>query len=162
VLSVVCGVLMGLFYRFVAGSMATNFASPEPGRLTPYTAVFFFSVGVFLSNFIFNWLLMKRPIEGPPLSGSDYFRGSFRSHLMGWLGGIIWCIGMSLSIIASGPAGFAISYGLGQGATLVAAVWGVFIWKEFREAPIGTRPLLGWMFICYLVGLTLVVLSRFV
>ncbi|CAN5851933.1 GRP family sugar transporter [soil metagenome] len=161
VLSVVCGILMSLFYRFVAGSMATDFANPEPGLLTPYTAVFFFSVGVSGSNFIFNWILMKRPIEGPPLSASDYFRGSPRSHLMGWLGGIIWCIGMAFNIIASGPAGFAISYGLGQGATLVAALWGVFIWKEFREAPLGTRPLLGWMFICYLVGLSLLVLSRF-
>jgi glucose uptake protein len=152
---------MSLFYRFVAGSMATDFANPEPGLLTPYTAVFYFSLGVFGSNFIFNRVLMRRPIEGPPLSTSHYFQGSFRSHLMGWLGGIIWCIGMAFSIIAAGPAGFAISYGLGQGATLIAAIWGVFIWKEFREAPVGTRPLLGWMFICYLIGLTLVVLSRF-
>jgi hypothetical protein len=40
---------------------------------------------------------------------------------------------MSLSIIASGAAGFAVSCGLGQGATLVAAFWGVFIWKEFNN-----------------------------
>ena len=45
-LSVSAGVLMALFYRFVASSMATDFISPEAGKLTPYSAVFFFATGV--------------------------------------------------------------------------------------------------------------------
>lgn len=156
-LSVSAGVLMALFYRFVASSMASDFVSPEPGKLTPYSAVFFFAIGVVTSNFIFNYLIMKRPIEGEPLSFKDYAKGSFGVHLTGVLGGVIWNIGMAMSIIASGKAGFAISYGLGQGATLIAALWGVFIWKEFKGASKSVNTLILLMFLAYLAGLVLLV-----
>lgn len=156
-LSVSAGVLMALFYRFVASSMVSDFVSPEPGKLTPYSAVFFFAIGVVASNFIFNYLIMKRPIEGEPLSFKDYAKGSFGVHLTGVLGGVIWNIGMAMSIIASGKAGFAISYGLGQGATLIAALWGVFIWKEFKGASKSVNTLILLMFLAYLAGLVLLV-----
>jgi glucose uptake protein len=156
-LSVSAGVLMALFYRFVAGSMVTDFVSPEPGKLTPYSAVFFFAIGVLVSNFLFNYIIMKKPFEGEPLSFRDYAKGSFGVHLTGILGGVIWNIGMSMSIIASGKAGFAISYGLGQGATLIAALWGVFIWKEFRGATKSVNTLVFFMFLAYLAGLALLV-----
>lgn len=156
VLSVVGGVLMALFYRFVASSMVTNFEQPEAGLLTPYTAVFIFSVGIMLSNFVFNTLLMKKPFEGLPVSYSHYFRGSLKEHLTGILGGVIWCVGMMFSIVAAGKAGFAISYGLGQGATLVAALWGVFIWKEFTGVK-GTSGLLMTMFLLFLTGIGMII-----
>jgi glucose uptake protein len=156
-LSISAGILMALFYRFVASSMASDFAAPETGKLTPYSAIFFFAVGVFISNLLFNWLIMKRPIEGKPLNFRDYTKGSFDVHLNGVLGGVIWNIGMSMSIIASGKAGFAISYGLGQGATLIAALWGVFIWKEFKGASKSVNSLIFFMFIAYLAGLALLV-----
>ncbi|HPR85222.1 MAG TPA: GRP family sugar transporter [Prolixibacteraceae bacterium] len=156
VLSVVGGVLMALFYRFVASSMASSFEQPEAGRLTPYTAVFVFSVGVLLSNFLFNTLLMRKPFEGAPVAYSDYFKGSLKEHFTGILGGLIWCVGMMFSIIAAGKAGYAISYGLGQGATLVAALWGVFIWKEFSGAK-GTTGLLTTMFLLFLTGLGMII-----
>ncbi|MDP2890772.1 MAG: GRP family sugar transporter [Bacteroidota bacterium] len=152
VLSIVGGVLMALFYRFVASSMVSNFEQPDAGFLTPYSAVFIFSIGILISNFIFNTILMRRPFEGAPVTYSQYFNGSLKEHFTGILGGIIWCVGMTLSIIAAGKAGFAISYGLGQGATLVAALWGVFIWKEFK----GTAGVKGWlvaMFILFVLGL---------
>lgn len=157
ILSVAAGVLMSLFYRFVASSMVTDFATPEAGRLTPYSAVFFFAIGVSISNLVFNYILMKRPIEGAPLTFKDYGKGSMGVHLTGILGGVIWCIGMAMSILASGKAGFAISYGLGQGATLIAAFWGVFIWKEFRGASKQVNILLMLMFLAYLIGLALLV-----
>ena len=103
---------------------------------------------------------MRLPVEGPPLQYSDYLKGDYKSHLTGILGGIIWCVGMSFSIIASDKAGPAISYGLGQGAVLVAAIWGVFIWKEFKAAPPGTNSLLYIMFICFFAGLSLIVYSK--
>jgi glucose uptake protein len=160
VLSVACGVLMGTFYRFVAAAMYPDFAHPEPGKMGPYAAVFVFAVGIFLSNFVINTIVMKKPFVGAPVSYADYFKGGLSTHLTGILGGIIWGIGMSFSIIASGRAGFAISYGLGQGATMVAAFWGVFIWKEFRTAPAGTNRLIAAMFGCFLVGLALIILAR--
>jgi glucose uptake protein len=156
-LSISAGVLMSLFYRFVASSMVTRFELPEAGKLTPYSAIFFFAVGLLLSNFLFNYLIMKRPFEGEPLSFKDYANGSFGVHLTGLLGGVIWNMGMSLSIIASGKAGFAISYGLGQGATLIAALWGVFIWKEFKGASRSVNTLVFFMFLAYLAGLSLLV-----
>ena len=160
-LSILGGIMMGYFYNFVASSMFLDFTSPEPGKLSPYTAVVFFAVGVFISNFVFNPILMKFPPAGEPLSFADYFRGNFSSHLFGILGGIIWCIGMSLNIIASGTAGPAISYGLGQGATIVAAIWGIYVWKEFKGAPKGTNRLLTFMMICYFVGVGLIIVARF-
>ena len=160
VLSVACGVLMGFFYRFVAASMYPDFTQPEPGKMGPYAAVFVFAVGIFLSNFILNTFIMMKPFLGAPVSFGDYFKGGFATHLTGILGGLIWGVGMSLNIIASGRAGFAISYGLGQGATMVAAFWGVFIWKEFRAAPAGTTKLIGAMFACFLLGLALIIVAR--
>jgi len=156
-LSVAAGVLMALFYRFVASSMAADFVTPEAGKLTPYSAVFFFAIGVLVSNFLFNYIIMKKPIEGEPLTFRDYKAGSVKVHLTGILGGIIWSIGMSMSILASGKAGFAISYGLGQGATLIAALWGVFIWKEFKGASKQVNLLIVFMFLAYLAGLALLV-----
>lgn len=159
ILSIEAGVLMALFYRFVASSMASDFVSPEVGKLTPYSAIFFFAIGVLVSNLLFNYLIMKRPFEGEPLSFKDYKKGTFDVHLNGILGGVIWNIGMSMSIIASGKAGFAISYGLGQGATLVAAMWGVFIWKEFKGATKSVNTLVMFMFFAYLIGLALLILA---
>ncbi|MCA0365360.1 MAG: GRP family sugar transporter [Bacteroidetes bacterium] len=159
-LSVIAGLLMGLFYKYVANSMFPDFTNPLPGKLSPYTAVVIFATGIFLSNFVINTALMYRPFVGSPVSFKDYCNGNLRSHLMGILGGSIWCIGMSFSILASDKAGAAISYGLGQGATIVAAIWGIFIWKEFKDAPKGTSTLLNIMLLCYLVGLGMIIMAR--
>jgi len=165
VLSILCGISMGFFYRFVAASMAemSDDMVLEAGKLSPYSAVVFFSLGLFLSNFIFNTIVMIKPFSGKPVKPMDYFtKGNTRLHLVGILGGMIWCLGMSFSIIASGQAGFAISYGLGQGATMVAAFWGVFIWKEFKSAPAGTNKLLIPMFALYMIGLGLIIAAKLV
>ena len=162
VISVLAGVLMGLFYRFVAASMSEDFVNIEAGKLTPYSAVVFFSLGLLLSNFIWNSIVMAKPFTGEPVKYCDYFKGSLKLHLIGILGGVIWNVGMAFSIIASGQAGFAISYGLGQGATMVAAFWGVFIWKEFKSAPKGTTPMLTMMFLLYFVGLVLIITARLI
>jgi len=163
VISIAAGVLMGFFFRFVVASMASDFANPEAGKMTPYTAVFVFSVGLLISNFLWNTIVMRTPFVGKPVSYGSYFsEGTPRLHLVGILGGIIWSIGMSLSIIASGTAGPSISYGLGQGATLIAAFWGVFIWKEFKDAPAGTNRLITPMFVFYIIGLALIVYAGIV
>lgn len=159
-LSIVSGCMMGLFYKYVAASMFPDFDTPLPGMLSPYTAVFFFAVGILLSNFVFNSLLMRYPITGTPVSYGDYFRGSSGSHFTGIFGGAIWCLGMSFSILASGEAGPAISYGLGQGATVIAALWGIFIWKEFNNAPKGTSTILNIMLVCFAIGLGMIIMAR--
>ena len=159
-LSVVCGVFMGVFYRFVAAAMYADPAHATSGKMGSYAATFVFAVGIVLSSFLWNTLAMKRPLIGAPVGFRDYRAGNLRTHLIGILGGLIWGAGTSFNLIAAGRAGFAISYGLGQGATMIAAFWGVFVWKEFRAAPAGTSKLLAAMFGSFLVGLALIVLAR--
>ncbi len=158
IISLIAGVLMSFFYRFIAASMdLDNFENPAVGKMTPYTAVFIFSIGIFISNFLFNTILMKKPFDGAPVSYRDYFSGKFKTHLTGILGGLIWGLGNSLNLIAAGKAGAAISYGLGQGATLIAALWGVFIWKEFKQSPKSTNTLLTAMFLFFVAGIALII-----
>ena len=160
ILSIVAGILMGFFYKYVADAMFQDFTQPLPGKLSPYSAVVLFSLGIFGSNFLFNTLLMRRPFVGTPVSYTNYFHGSLKTHLTGILGGMIWCVGMAFSIIASDKAGPAISYGLGQGATMVAAFWGVYIWKEFKALPASKHILLKLMFVLFLLGIGLIVYSK--
>ena len=161
VISVIGGLLMGLFFYLVQRSIALDFSNPEPGKMEPFAAVFVFSIGLFISNFIWNSYIMAKPFAGEKVKYSDYFKlGNTKIHLVGILGGAIWCIGMSLSNYTSGVAGDAISYGLGQGATMIAAIWGVFVWREFKSAPKGTNKLLALMFIFFFVGLSLLIFAR--
>ena len=159
VLSVVCGVLMAFFYRFIARTMDMNFtsAAPAAGMMTPYSAFFVFSLGIFASNFIFNAVAMRHPVAGEPITEREYFKGGFAIHLVGVLGGLIWGLGNGINLVAAGKAGAAISYGLGQGATLVSALWGILVWREFRGAPKKAALLNLAMFILFLVGLGLII-----
>lgn len=165
-LSVAAGVLMGFFYSYVARAMGeikcvNGGMLLTEGKLSPYTAIVLFSCGVLLSNLLWNTAVMIKPFSGQPVPFGDYFtKGSPRLHGVGILGGMIWNLGMSLSIIASSAAGPALSYGLGQGATLVGALWGVFVWKEFKGAPSGTGKMLGAMFFFYLLGLGILIASK--
>jgi glucose uptake protein len=164
VISVAAGLLMGWFYSFVAQAMGridpTTHAL-EAGKLSPYSALVLFSAGLLLSNFLWNSIMMVKPFTGTPVPFSDYFtKGNARLHAIGILGGAIWNLGMGFNIIASTTAGPALSYGLGQGATMVGALWGVFIWKEFKDAPTGTGKLLVAMFLCYLLGLGILIASK--
>ena len=160
ILSMVAGVLMSFFYRFVAAAMdLDNFEQPTAGMLTPYSAIFVFSIGVLLSNFVFNTLVMRRPFVGEAVSYKEYFKGSLSTHLVGVLGGAIWCLGTAFSYIAAGKAGAAISYALGQGAPMVAALWGIFVWKEFKSAPRSVNWLLTLMFVFFLSGLGAIIVS---
>ncbi len=158
VVSVIAGVLMSTFYPFIAAGMDLgNFVSPAAGKMTPYTAFVVFAAGIVVSNLVFNTVLMRRPLEGTPINYSEYFRGRFSIHFVGILGGCVWGVGNLFNLIAAGKAGPAISYGLGQGATLVAALWGVLIWKEFKGASKSVNALVAAMFVLFVVGLALVI-----
>ena len=159
-IAIIAGVLMSFFYRFVAAAMdLNNFESPTPGMATPYSAFFIFSVGIFLSNLVFNTIVMRRPFEGRPVTYEAYFRGGLGTHLVGIFGGVVWGLGTALSYIAAGKAGAAISYALGQGAPMIAALWGIFVWKEFKGAPHSVGLLLGLMFIFFISGLGAIIIS---
>ena len=157
-IAVVAGLLMSLFYRFVAASMdLNNFEAPTPKMATPYSAFFIFATGILLSNVIINTWIMKHPFAGSPVSYQEYFHGKLRIHLIGILGGVIWGIGTAFSYIAAGKAGTAVSYALGQGAPMMAALWGIVVWKEFKGVTASVFSLLVGMFILFIIGLSLIV-----
>jgi glucose uptake protein len=140
IFSIIAGCIMGLFYPQLMRAIG-------PGKLTPYVALVFFGLGVLVSNLLVNTVFMK----AGRVTYADYFRGSAKLHLIGILGGCIWMAALCLNVIASNVAGPAISYALGQGATLIAAIWGVLIWREK-----GTASYTALMFIGYLSGLILI------
>jgi glucose uptake protein len=160
-LSLLAGLCIAFFYRFVASSLATDFSAADAGKISSYTAVVFFSLGALICTAVLNPVFMARPVQGEPVKMDLWVKGGARAHLLGMLGGAIWCLGNSVSFMAVGAASPAISYGLSNSAPVVAALWGIFVWKEFRDAPKGTNLLLSLMFGCYLIGLVLIVWSRF-
>ncbi len=160
ILSVCSGVLMGLFFPLVAKGQEGELG------LGPYAIAVVFAGGIFLSTFVFNLFFMNLPITGEPLEFRDYFQGPFKAHLMGWLGGAIWIVGGIAAFTAASTesvhVGPAVSYAMGQGATLISALWGVLVWKEFRGGGSAIKALLALMFVLFAVGLTLVSIAPLV
>jgi glucose uptake protein len=175
-LAVAWGVLMSMFYDLVQQSLAGIATADgkvllltaenlckgtlQNGKLTPYTANLIFTLGILASNFFVNTAVMKKPFVGTPVPLSNYFKCGFKNHIWGIIGGGIWAVGMTLNVIASGVASPAIAYGLGQGATLVSAIWGVCIWREFKAAPRGTEKMLAAMFVFFVIGLGLIIWTK--
>jgi glucose uptake protein len=159
VISLVAGVLMGCFYPFVARALSSTPSHPSPG---PYAVSLFFAIGLILSTVPANLLLMARPLDGkPPLDCTGYWSAPLGWHLAGAIGGAIWCLGGVANFVASGAhlVGPAVSYTIGQGATMVSACWGVFVWREFAGAPRSAKILLLFMFVFFLLGLGAVALA---
>ena len=156
VISLIAGLLMGSFYPFVSRSMSGH------GAAGPYAASLFFVLGVALCAIPTNYLLMRRPLDGSTpvaMAGYPAARGSY--HWWGILGGVIWCTGATFNFVASRAhiVGPAVSYSIGQGATMISAAWGVFIWKEFATAPQRAKVFLGWMFLLFVLGLSAIALA---
>jgi glucose uptake protein len=150
IICVVSGVLMGLWAPFVARAMTNG------NTLGPYSIAVFLTLGALLSCLIWNIYFMKHPLVGEPVNFSGYFRGPLSGHALGLLGGFIWGIGMVFNLVAASFTGVAISYAIGQSAPMVAALWGVFAWKEFAGAPGKARMYLVLMFVFYCLGILLV------
>lgn len=156
VISLIAGVLMGCFYPFVSKAMAGEGA---PG---PYAAVLFFVLGVAACSIPVNYLLMRMPLDGrEPAAMSGYWRAPWSWHLWGIVGGAIWCTGAIANFVASRAhiVGPAVSYSIGQGATMISACWGVFVWREFTQAPSRSKAFLAWMFVFFLCGLTAIAIA---
>jgi len=155
VISLISGVLMGLFYPLVEKGKEGDLG------LGPYAVGFVFAAGVLLSTFIFNLFFMNLPVEGEPVEVFDYFKGTLRQHALGLVGGMIWCTGMMASFCAASAPdnvqiGPAISYAVGQGATMVSALWGLLVWKEFAGADLKVKSLVVVMLALFVLGLGMV------
>jgi glucose uptake protein len=150
VLCIVSGVLMGLWAPFVAHAMTTG------NTLGPYSIAVFLTLGALLSCLIWNIYFMKKPLVGDPVDFSGYFSGPASGHMLGVLGGCIWGIGMVFNLVAASFTGVAISYAIGQSAPMVAALWGIFAWKEFAGANRQAKTYLVMMFLFYALAILLV------
>jgi glucose uptake protein len=155
IITLISGLMMGGFYPLLTRAMQGEQA------LDAYTVVPFFAVGLALCAIPVNLWMMRRPMVGEPVAFSNYLNAKVSWHLWGIVGGIIWNSGLQANLAASRAqlVGPAVSYALGQGATMISAAWGVFIWREFRDAPAGTGRLLAVMFLFFLAGLGLIALA---
>ena len=151
VVCVVSGLLMGTWAPFVTLAMTRG-----EHTLTPYTTTVLLTFGAFLCCFVFNTILMRKPIIGTPVAGGDYFRAPTKYHALGLLGGAIWGTGMAFNLVAGSVAGVSISYAIGQSAPMVACLWGVFVWKEFRGASTKAKGYLAAMFAAYILAIVLI------
>ena len=143
---------MGLWSPF------STFAMTRGNALTPYSGVVFLTLGALLSCFIWNLYFMKHPIVGEPVSLGGFFGGPASGHLLGLLGGIIWGTGTVFNLTAGRLTGQAISYAIGQSSPMVAALWGVFAWKEFEGSGTRAKVYLALMFVFY--GLAILLVAR--
>jgi glucose uptake protein len=152
VVSVISGILMGLWAPFVTHSMTRG------NTLGPYSVCVFLTLGALLSCFIWNIYFMKRPLVGDPVGFSGFFHAPASGHFFGLLGGFIWGVGTVFNMSAANLTGVAISYAIGQSAPMVAALWGIFAWKEFAASGARARLYLTFMFVFY--GLAIFLVSR--
>jgi glucose uptake protein len=155
VLALVSGLLMGSFFPLV------NRAREGALGLGPYAVAAVFAVGVLLSTFVFNVFLMNLPVEGEPLEVLDLVKSTPKQHLLGLAGGGLWCTGMVASLAAGSAAaetrvGTVVGYFLTQGYPLVAALWGILLWKEFKAADLRVKTLVVLMFILFAGGLLVI------
>jgi glucose uptake protein len=158
VLSLISGALMGSFYPLVEMGKG---AGMESAGLGPYAVAFLFALGVFFSTFVFNLYFLNLPVQGEPLSMFSYFQGTLKQHALGIAGGLLWCTGAIANFTAASAPKFlevgpAVSYAIGQGATMVSALWGLLVWKEFAGASGKVRFMLALMLLLFIGGLALI------
>jgi len=161
-LSVVAGFFFALFYGLVVKSFDPTIAAGGAGKFGPFSGTLFFTLGALVTTVIFNPIVMKKPVQGDPVTFQQYFAGGFKTHLIGVFGGLIWASGMAVSFMAIKSTDPAVSYALSNASPVVAILWGVFIWKEFKGAPEGTNRLLAIMFSLFLAGLVIIGASKFI
>lgn len=160
VLSVLAGLFFAFFYGFVVKSFNPDFVDGGAGNLGPFSGTLFFTLGALVTTIMFNPIVMRFPVQGDPVTFKQYFSGAPKNHLIGLLGGLIWASGMAVSFMAVGSANPAVSYSLSNASPVVAILWGVFVWKEFKGAPKGTNLILTTMFVLFLMALGIITASK--
>jgi glucose uptake protein len=149
----------GLSVCLLAGVLFSGFgplvgkALSAPIPLGPYGVTFCFTLGALITTLPIMTYFMRHPLQGSPLSWSDYRRGMARQHTAGFLGGFFWTLGTTFTFVPASMVGIALAYAIGQANPLIAALWGVFVWREFKGTTQYAHLLLAFMFVFYFGGL---------
>jgi glucose uptake protein len=151
-LSLAGGLLLGSFAPLIQMGRAGD------NGLGPYSIGFIFAFGVIASTFVFNLFFMNLPVQGKPIEIREYFNARLGRHGLGLLSGVVWYIGMIASLIGGRVEGAArvsatITYALQQGAIVIAALCGLFLWNEYAGADASVKLRLGLMFFLLLAGI---------
>jgi glucose uptake protein len=151
------GVVLAAAGGLLLGSFSNVTAMAEAGEygLGPYSAGFIFAIGILFSTFVFNLFFMNLPVAGEPLEIGDYFRAKISQHGLGWLGGILWYVGLSASLVTGRIEGKAkvplqLSFGIGQAGIVIAVLCGILLWRELSESE-GAKSRL-WMMLALLIA----------
>lgn len=152
-LALVAGLLVGIFPPFVAAAISGDHA------LDTYSVTILFMLGASIATIVGIPLLLKKPFIGEAASLKGYAEAPPRAHLFGWLAGAIWCAGTFSNFISAGLVGVAISWGIGSGAPMVGALWGILLWREFRGASRRAWLLIATSLALYAAGVVLVAIA---
>jgi glucose uptake protein len=144
--ALISGFLIGFFPPFVTAAFSGS------AGLDAYALTTFFTVGAFLATLVSLPVLLKKPLVGEAGKLAGYFGGSTGQHVLGLLAGAIWCTGTVFNFISASLVGVAISVGIGSGAPMVGALWGVFVWGEFASGDRKAKRLIGAALVLYAVG----------
>jgi glucose uptake protein len=154
VVNVISGLLMGAFAPFI--TKALNAGITTGHALTPYGATVFFAIGALACCFVVNIYLMRRPLIGKPVNFSGFWSARASDHALGFVGGVVWGLGTSFNFIAASFVGMAISYAIGQCSPMIAALWGVFVFKEFEGSGKRARGFVALMFAFYVAAIVVI------
>jgi glucose uptake protein len=156
--------LKAILLALIGGSLMGTIAplllraqDPDDG-VGPYSLLFLFAVGVIGSTFVLNLFFMNLPVEGDPLEIADYIRTPIKNHFLGALGGAVWALGAAAIFVAKTPKGdihpnVVLAALLSHAAPIVAALWGLLIWKEFKGGDSRAKALAGIMIVLFAGGL---------
>ena len=159
VFALISGFGFAFFYGLVVKATAPEFGGE--GTLSPYQAVFFFALSVLVSTFFLTPIAMSHSVEGKTTIRDYFSNGDMKTHLIGMLGGFIWMGGMVISFMSAGAEiNKAVAYALSNASPLIAMIWGVFIWHEFRNAPKGTNRIVAAMFLSFIAALVIITISN--
>ena len=151
-LALVGGIVLGTFAPLLLRSQ-----DPEDG-VGPYALLFLFAAGVAASTFVFNLFFMNLPVEGDPLEMGDFIRTPIKNHVLGFAGGAIWGIGALAAFIVATPKGDThLSAPLGpilaHASPLLVALWGILMWKEFKDGDTRVKAFAAMMLVLFAGGL---------
>ena len=158
ILAVLSGLLLGGFLPLVEKARSGDLG------LGPYAAGVLFALGVFVSSFVYDIFFMNLPVEGDPVEVTEYILGGLKQHLAGVFSGVIWYSGLLAAWVATSvpenlqgsPIG---RYMLVQATPVVAALWGILVFKEFKNSDVRVKVLGLLTLVLLLCGMGMIGLS---